>query len=352
MLAPLVAVPVLAVVGIPQFAPVIASSPDEDLRSERSTGSERTATSPRRTNQTADDLFAPLEEPVQGFHDPLAQTANDARPMPSWNREPRAAVDQAPESVPVDALDGWDLVDVASPATAKPSIPAVSEPPVEKFRSRPQPQEPDHFVDAAMQPKRAAHNRGFADEVEAARPRAGLSETKLSTPAWAADPTETPRAPDVASRESVEPKAKRRSFGLNPGKLFGGRSRETEARAQTEDAPELDEAAFAGSQADEVAFDNATPTGRPGSAWQAAARRLKELGVGNHHLNYFADRDAYRFWCSVNDRSSPTVTRRFEAMESDPLTAIENVLRQVEDYNSARPSERRVASEARNPFGS
>jgi hypothetical protein len=356
MLAPLVAVPVLAIVGIPQFAPVIASSPDEEARSERTSGSERPSATRRRPTQNADDLFAPLDEPAREFHDPLAQNESDSRPLPSWNRDPRNAVDATPESVPADALDGWDLVDVASPGAEQPDIPAVSEPPAEKFRSRPRPQEPDRlFAETPKQPRRAPRNeRRFADEVEPARARAGLPETKLSIPAWAGESAEPPRAPQLAEREPVEPKAKRRAFGLSPNALFGGRTRETEARAQTEDATEADEQPWGGDQNAEADTEaaNVAPTSRPGSAWQAATRRLKDLGVGNHHLNYFADRDAYRFWCSVNDRSSPTVTRRFEAVESDPLQAIENVLRQVEDWNSGRPNERRVAAESRNPFGS
>ena len=354
MLAPLVAVPVLAIVGIPQFAPVIASSPDEDPRTERTSGSERASKPPRRSAQTADDLFAPLDEPSRDFHDPLAHIENDSPPRPSWNRDPRNAVDATPESVPADALDGWDLVDVASSAAEQPSALAVSEPPAEQFRPRPRPQESDGFADASMQPRRTPRNdRRFDEGVDSAKPRAGLSETQLSTtPPWAMDATEAPRAPKMAEREPAEPKAKRRGFNLTPGKLFGGRTRETEARAQTEDAPEAEDQPWARDQNADAEAESVAPTSRPGSAWQAAARRLKDLGVGNHHLNYFADRDAYRFWCSVNDRSSPTVMRRFEAVEADPLSAIENVLRQVEDWNSARPNERRVAAESRNPFGS
>jgi hypothetical protein len=90
MLAPLVAVPILAVVGIPQFAPGNLIDPNGSKQVVSSRDS-RAFAEPRfgdAARHDADDLFAPLDESgsdVHGFDDPL-----DSRKVGSRDRNPQA----------------------------------------------------------------------------------------------------------------------------------------------------------------------------------------------------------------------------------------------------------------------
>lgn len=90
MLAPLVAVPILAVVGIPQFAPGNLIDPNGSKQVVSSRDS-RAFAEPRfgdAARHDADDLFAPLDESgsdVNGFDDPL-----DSRKVSSRGRNPQS----------------------------------------------------------------------------------------------------------------------------------------------------------------------------------------------------------------------------------------------------------------------
>src|SRR5436190_4122246 len=86
VIAPLVAIPVVAIVGIPQFAPVVASSSldddfgEEPLRNDFATTAP--LNSPRGTppvRYKADDLFAPVEAPRRGD------------PAPAWRGDESSA---------------------------------------------------------------------------------------------------------------------------------------------------------------------------------------------------------------------------------------------------------------------
>jgi len=72
--------------------------------------------------------------------------------------------------------------------------------------------------------------------------------------------------------------------------------------------------------------------------WQAAVRRLNELGIDDYLLQPGIRTGEFHFSCVFSPRDNPRVTHRFEAEADEPLTAIKKVLSQVE---SRLPTRRR-----------
>ena len=121
MIAPLAAIPVFAIVGVPHFAPVVASGADDDDFAElNETGRRPPATSaplPAPT-RSANDLYAPVNEPPRSAG-ANASTDQERRPSSST-----AAAGRSRGSgrwlPPSAALDQWEVrTDVAD--TAPPS---------------------------------------------------------------------------------------------------------------------------------------------------------------------------------------------------------------------------------------
>jgi hypothetical protein len=70
------------------------------------------------------------------------------------------------------------------------------------------------------------------------------------------------------------------------------------------------------------------------SAWQAAARRLKELGIRKYRLVPLLDDVTFTFTCDFATPESTRVVRRFEAVADTPLEAVQDVLSQIDDWRS------------------
>src|SRR5262245_60134830 len=113
LIAPLAAIPVFAIVGVPQFSPLVAESADDDEYSSPpdlgdSTASlESTADEPPAGKRIKDDIFAPLPDSGKG-DPPVVQ-----RPPGTTLPEPRTLEDRGPRSAPVlppaGALDNWEI---------------------------------------------------------------------------------------------------------------------------------------------------------------------------------------------------------------------------------------------------
>lgn len=126
MVAPLIAIPVFATVGIPQFAPVAASSfGDEDVAPVSPWGPTEAEATPA-PQRPADDLFAPVANSATASvsgEDSLNARPNllDDAPPPLIppKRRPRFGNDQD------EGLDGWEEVgDDSSPAADLPATPS------------------------------------------------------------------------------------------------------------------------------------------------------------------------------------------------------------------------------------
>ncbi|MDB5389792.1 MAG: hypothetical protein JWM11_5438, partial [Planctomycetaceae bacterium] len=89
VLAPLVALPILAVVGIPQFAPgnlIDSQNPSTSSGSRKGTGALESRLG-EAAHSDADDLFAPLGKSNGGFEDPLRRTKKKARLRTTRNED-------------------------------------------------------------------------------------------------------------------------------------------------------------------------------------------------------------------------------------------------------------------------
>lgn len=68
--------------------------------------------------------------------------------------------------------------------------------------------------------------------------------------------------------------------------------------------------------------------------------RLRRLGATYSLLESWGTQEQlFRFYCRVAVGGNPNYTHYFEATDSDPLTAMARVLRQVETWRNARKTE-------------
>ncbi len=71
--------------------------------------------------------------------------------------------------------------------------------------------------------------------------------------------------------------------------------------------------------------------------FQAICDRLKELGATYVLLESWGDRqEQFRFYCKIAIAGNPNYTYRFEATSPAPLSAMAEVLQQVENWRAAR----------------
>jgi hypothetical protein len=69
-------------------------------------------------------------------------------------------------------------------------------------------------------------------------------------------------------------------------------------------------------------------------AWKRAVGRLNALGIRDYQLQPGEREGEFNFSCRFAARSNPRVIHRFEAESSDPLEAINQVLRQLDDWRA------------------
>jgi hypothetical protein len=86
---------------------------------------------------------------------------------------------------------------------------------------------------------------------------------------------------------------------------------------------------------DELADSEAVDPEQPEQAgWETAARRLKELGIRNYRLESQIEEQTFLFICHFNSPENPRIVRRFEAEADTPLDAVQQVLRQIDEWRS------------------
>ena len=110
-------------------------------------------------------------------------------------------------------------------------------------------------------------------------------------------------------------------------KSSGSNSRGTPARPQGNDAQPGAPLAAGGPQAEALNQLMAEQSG-----WQAAARRLKELGIRKYRLESQIEEQQFLFVCSFASPGNPRVVRRFEATADNPLEAVQSVLEQIDEW--------------------
>lgn len=282
MIAPLAAIPVLAIVGVPQFAPVSASPADEeefsDLGDAIDSVSAPASEPPKRSRsaEDLDDLGALSTEPKADRE--LAGARVPLRAGPSRTSPPERSPTR--ELPPPEALDDWEVRPDSHDQTQS------------RNRSRPGPdpkgtsggeESPSHSEDGLVSPE------GFTADL--LTPRQGGSRRSPSTSAAVKEP--------------------RGETGGSPANSPLDDPRSAQALEQ-----------LGGEQ----------------SGWQRAARRLKELGIRKYRLESQIEEQQFLFICSFASPDNPRVVRRFEATADNPLEAVEAVLAQIDEWRTRERS--------------
>ena len=318
MLAPLVAVPVLAVTGIPQFAPVVASPTQDEnwdnVEPRISTGPEETELG-ESARHSAEDLFAPLN----GTRPELVNVSGDPRSRPAARNQFGDGYDAPRWSPPTAALDGWQVEAIPeagqSPAAgqdplafaaAEPVVtdaPVFDAPPVESVPERNATPTDNPFAEIESAPAAALARDAAVGHSNASTIPGG------DAPIWPARarPGLRERAPSAPPSTAAENLATVR--GQSPERAEG-------TRTQPVTAPE-----------------NSSGVGTIGQmTWQSAAGRLQELGIRKHYFTYVPDRQVFSFSCTMEDESRPQAPHRFEAEAPEPLLAVRDVLLQIDEW--------------------
>lgn len=271
MLIPLVAVPMLAIFGIPEISPVKKSTLNETglsnghgsnvphseeisfgaASNEIDLGSEAKLSQQSRLNQNK-----------RGFGK-MASAKNGSFKEEEW-------------LPPSSALEGWELEN--EPAKLKPgqNVPelaaANSEKPLERsLENKPVQQASFNLTQPVREPAGA-----FSQEIQ---------QVKNDTNPF--EQTAPSRQKAVAAKEVDE------QFRLRAEKLLR----------------------------------------RDPVTWSAAVEKLNELGIRDYRLEPGARPNEFLFSCSYSPPQNPRISRRFEAEAADPLQAVIRVLQQVDELN-------------------
>ena len=346
LFVPLVAVPLLAVFGIPQFAPVVAS-PGADAVPELGS----VVIEGDSARQPSRDLFSPAPsddsratgphgadragEFSKAWNDPFRPSA---RPMRHDPGDSDAATSDAPWIPPAGALDEWE----------------------------PEPVLPRKTAPGSLQPGVRAN----FDEQRQLQPDGIASvDDRLSVRHdWATDPLERERGQDVrpldrhpdaflpiadSRRQPARDDRGRSPFEDNPfaqldtaaDRPFNPQSAVSNQQSEirnpqsepparfTKDESIRKDAAPDGSDNPQSAIGN--PQSEEPLTWRSAVHRLKELDIRHFQLEP-GERDEFHFSCYFTPSDNPRITHRFEAEATEPLRAVEKVLAQVEQWLEKR----------------
>jgi hypothetical protein len=325
MIAPLIAVPVLAIVGVPQL---MVASPEREIDLQPELGESAPLESRvGESVRSADDLFAPLaadeaagvarldERPAGGSRRSAARNddayAEDREPRArSGNRYRRRAPGDrwAP---PAEALDGW----------------SVQSLPQDRTRS-------EEFADARPS-RRSESDRDSVGRTDSdAEAQFGAVHDDLPSGArrGAAAPSEQAFADETGS--SGNPFDGTTDAPARPRK--DAVARPISNRAESRRAP--DAAAQPTSEEPSVRR-NGPAAGLTELTLESGMRRLKDLGVRKHYFTYLEDQHSFVINCALPGESAGAPAR-FEAEADEPLLALVDVLQQIESWQSEANSSR------------
>ncbi|MBM3970052.1 MAG: hypothetical protein FJ302_09345 [Planctomycetes bacterium] len=109
---------------------------------------------------------------------------------------------------------------------------------------------------------------------------------------------------------------------------------EPQNRARSTTARTLDEPKPLRSTAN--VFEANTDRSNKGLTWREAVRRLNELGIHEFRLEPGSQPGDFYFACEFAPHRDARVTRRFEAEATEPLLAVQVVLRQIDEWLTRR----------------
>src|SRR5262245_27883244 len=299
LIAPLAAIPVFAIVGVPQFAPLAASPSDDedfdDLGDSTTTLESRPADSPAR-GRSADDLFAPFPE-----SNPRSEPSDAGRARgrqlsgPSIRGRAAAAAAVLPNA---DALDHWEV----RPGTLE-ALPSRGS---------------DEIASVAP-----ATGTQLGDELRI--PSDDLEDGRISSDEFRSDLLK----PDADRPRKNAPAGERGIPRMSPGQRTESPKNGVEGPGTPSRLPELPGDAMSEQ-----------------SGWQAAARRLKDLGIRKYRLESQIEEQTFTFSCTFASPDNPRIVRRFEDDADTPLEAVQKVLAQIDEWR-ARDVRNKVAAVGR-----
>jgi hypothetical protein len=284
LMIPVLTVPALAIFGIPQFAPVVASPLDEGPEKDRES---RVGNSARHSQ---DDLFGDVEgfgsePPTKGGHSAIprelaTEGAGSARRMTHRSGDAKAAAwgDDLPSE------SDW------------PSKPR-----------RPRPQDPEGFLTGGEPASGGSKSASIGEK--SSRDRRSLSRS-----------VKADDAVRVASAADMDQNVLQAGFVDNDPEPEKVRSHHEGMRSRASDPRQ----------------SRRGDTGGESLTWQSAVERLNELQIRNFRLEPGTEAGQFVFICSYTPTDAPRVSYRFEAGADEPLKAVEKVLEQIIEWQQRR----------------
>jgi len=317
LMVPVGAIPALAIFGIPQFAPVVASPLDEGKMTDREN---RIGHSDRGPD---DDMFADLDDfpdteskDLKSFDSPSAEsfTADRSRRIGDSVPVKRPGNTKKPD----DSIA--ELNDSSRHHSQRKSERGLEVVPSENDAHSTQ---PDWADDREMTDSHSNHQTQI-----------DWSESKQNA------------NPDQGSRQSVSPGKREKS------KPFIGKERSENplSRVRQNSQRDSDIQLVSGQEQTEAPEsyqrqrDSSAPrpvqsnpeSERPELTWQDAVRNLNELGIRNFRLEPARQPGQFVFVCSLTPTNSPRVSYQFEAEADEPLKAVEKVLSQIDEWQQRK----------------
>lgn len=287
LIIPVLTVPALAIFGIPQFAPVVASPLDEGRDHDREARVGNSASLSR------DELFGDVE----GFGsepDSSEETFDDRR---SKLNRPGIASRIGSRSSKNAAKSSWgdDLnEDSGFTTSSTPRSNAAESRPAEIQPILSQGKNPKRFSIGDTQPQNPRRAIPVAKRNNPIQLASATDEEESLAPAQLFDDSETDRS------QSMAPYQKKTS---RPEELRPTKRRETPLDPLT---------------------------------WQSAVEKLNEFEIRSFRLEPGHQVGHFVFICSYTPPDTPRVSHRFEADADEPLKAVEKVLEQIVEWQKRR----------------
>lgn len=269
MFIPLLAVPLLAIFGIPEFSPVNAS-PSGDKHGGL-TIADSQPVGGQSDKHSPEDLFAEVEKRSE-----FQRLNVERRDDPFQKNGATATGQNQPSSVVNARLKGWT-------------------------------------VDANRQPP------GSTRPQTPIRPRSSGTVTNASH-----DSERNPFAPNAA-RSNEKP-----NTDPDRPKAFAEYIKDRDAKRNAI-SPAKTGTSLASVPAERVAIPERREAGTP-LTWRAAVKRLNEFGINDYRLQPGRTAGEFHFSCVFQPHRGARITHRFEAEDSEPLKAVATVLSQIENW--------------------
>jgi|GEM_PF-654473 len=290
LLVPISAVPLMAIFGVPQFTPVVASPLDESEEDEWDRPSRKPARPKKPQDGFADDDLDLIAEESLSWDEPPKERLKPIKKprSPSRADETEAADDLATAASPFDEQPGKSK---NRSALGKPRRPLPTE---EASIVGDDQEEISDFMMVTDQ---------TTEDEPSGVDNAGFSRT----------------AEDRNSEESSKLAAT-----IPPNGIPSYRRTRSGNAVEADRTPEKSANSKRGAPAGETL------------TWSKAVERLNDLGIRNFKLEPGMQAGEFTFTCSYTPTKSPHVTRKFEADADDPLKAVAQVLSQVERWAQQR----------------